>query len=63
MLFCLLSITHQGVRLWRKTYVVDMVEGNRRTDYVAVGNTLMSIFFFAVSSAVGCLLVRSLPEV
>ena len=36
-----IKIAHQGVRLGRKTYIVDMAEGNRRTDYVAVSNTLI----------------------
>ena len=31
------------MRLGRKTYIVDMAEGNRRTDYVAVSNTLIGI--------------------
>lgn len=34
-----LGVAHAGVRLGRKTYLVDMAEGNRRTDYVAVSNT------------------------
>lgn len=34
-----LGISHAGVRLGRKTYLVDMAEGQRRTDYVAVSNT------------------------
>ncbi|SIQ26160.1 MFS transporter [Marinobacterium stanieri] len=38
-----LSIAHQGVRVGRKTFVVDMAEGNRRTDYVAVSNTVIGI--------------------
>jgi hypothetical protein len=37
--FFVLGIAHSGVRLGRKTYVVDMAGGNRRTDYVAVSNT------------------------
>ncbi|MFT7388240.1 MAG: putative MFS family arabinose efflux permease [Candidatus Endobugula sp.] len=41
ILFFLLVNTHQGVRLSRKTYVVDGAEGNRRTEYVLVGNTVM----------------------
>ncbi len=36
-----LSIAHAGVRLGRKTYLVDLAEGNRRTDYVAVSNTVI----------------------
>ncbi|MDX1451251.1 MAG: MFS transporter [Oleiphilaceae bacterium] len=40
-LYFVLAIAHQGVRLGRKTYVVDMAGGNKRTDYVAVSNTLI----------------------
>lgn len=47
-LFFLLAVTHQGVRLGRKTYVVDMAEGNRRTDYVAVGNTVIGILLLLI---------------
>jgi hypothetical protein len=32
------------VRLGRKTYVIDLGGGNKRTDYVAVGNTLIGAF-------------------
>jgi len=39
LLFLALSLVHHGVRLGRKTYVVDMAEGDQRTDYVAVSNT------------------------
>ena len=41
LLYFALAITHQGVRLGRKTYIVDLAEGNKRTDYVAVSNTLI----------------------
>ena len=43
LLYFVLSVAHQGVRLGRKTYVVNMAEGNRRTDYVSVGNTLIGV--------------------
>ena len=36
-----LGVAHAGVRLGRKTYLVDMAEGNRRTTYVAVSNTVI----------------------
>jgi hypothetical protein len=36
-----LGVAHAGVRLGRKTYLVDMSDGNRRTDYVAVSNTVI----------------------
>ncbi len=44
--FFILSIAHAGVRLGRKTYLVDMAGGNKRTDYTAVSNTV-----------IGCLLL------
>ncbi|MBL3555099.1 MULTISPECIES: MFS transporter [Marinobacter] len=44
--FFVLSIAHAGVRLGRKTYLVDMAGGNKRTDYTAVSNTV-----------IGCLLL------
>ncbi len=40
-LYFVLAIAHQGVRLGRKTYIVDLAGGNKRTDYVAVSNTLI----------------------
>lgn len=39
--FFVLSIAHAGVRLGRKTYLVDMATGNKRTDYTAVSNTVI----------------------
>jgi hypothetical protein len=41
--FFVLGIAHSGVRLGRKTYIVDMARGNRRTDYVAVSNTIIGL--------------------
>lgn len=39
----ILSLAHAGVRVGRKTYLVDLAGGNKRTDYVAVSNTLMGL--------------------
>jgi len=36
-------IAHSRVRLGRKTYIVDMAGGNKRTDYVAVSNTVIGL--------------------
>ncbi|EMP56113.1 hypothetical protein MSNKSG1_09578 [Marinobacter santoriniensis NKSG1] len=41
--FFALSIAHAGVRLGRKTYLIDMAGGNKRTDYTAVSNTVIGI--------------------
>jgi len=48
--FFLLSITHSGVRMGRKTYLVDLAGGNRRTDYVAVSNTVIGAVLLAAGS-------------
>jgi MFS family permease len=41
--FLVLSVAHSGVRLGRKTYLVDLASGNRRTDYVAVSNSVIGV--------------------
>lgn len=46
-----LSIAHQGVRIGRKTYLVDLAQGNRRTDYVAVSNTLIGLILLLLGFA------------
>jgi MFS family permease len=49
-----LSVAHSGVRVGRKTYVVNLAGGNRRTDYVALGNSIIGLLLLAVG-AVGAL--------
>nr|WP_321485028.1 MFS transporter [uncultured Draconibacterium sp.] len=44
----ILGIAHQGVRLGRKTYVIDMGTGNERTSYVSVSNTVIGIILLMV---------------
>jgi hypothetical protein len=41
--FFLLSVAHSGVRIGRQTYILDLASGNRRTDYVAVSNTVIGV--------------------
>ena len=52
--FFLLSMSHGGVRIGRKTYLLDMASGNRRTDYVAVSNTIIGVALL-LSSTLGFL--------
>lgn len=49
-----LGVAHAGVRLGRKTYLVDMADGNQRTDYVAVSNTVIGALLL-LTGAVGAL--------
>ncbi len=56
--YFLLTLLHTGVRVGRKTYVVDMAEGDMRTVYVAVSNSAMGVILLvvgAVSSAIAVL--------
>ncbi|MDX1756532.1 MAG: MFS transporter [Marinobacter sp.] len=46
--FFILGIAHAGVRLGRKTYLVDMAGGNKRTDYTSVSNTLAGVLLLVV---------------
>ena len=52
--FFFLSIAHSGIRIGRKTYILDMASGERRTDYVAVSNTVIGAVLLA-SGAIGFL--------
>ena len=59
--YFLLTLLHSGVRVGRKTYVVDVAEGDTRTAYVAVGNTTMGLILLVVggiSSALALLGAR-----
>ncbi|WP_134774451.1 MFS transporter [Ornithinimicrobium flavum] len=56
--YLLLALAHTGVRVARKTYVVDMAGEDRRTTYVAVSNTAIGVLLLvvgAVSSALALL--------
>ncbi len=46
--YFLLTLLHTGVRVGRKTYVIDMAEGDTRTLYVAVSNTAMGVILLIV---------------
>jgi hypothetical protein len=51
--YLLLALAHTGVRVGRKTYVVDLAGGNRRTDYVAVSNTAMGVLLLVTGAVSG----------
>ena len=48
--YFVLSVAHSGVRVGRKTYVVDLATGNKRTDYVAISNTVIGVMLLLVGS-------------
>lgn len=49
--YFLLTLIHTGVRVGRKTYLVDMASGDRRTVYTAVSNTTMGVVLLLVGGA------------
>ncbi len=48
--YFVLSVAHSGVRVGRKTYVVNLASGNQRTDYVAISNTVIGVLLLVVGS-------------
>ena len=53
--FFLVNLAHTAVRVSRKTYLVDMADGDRRTMITGAANTVMGIVLLvvgAISSAV-----------
>ncbi len=59
--FFVLGISHSGVRLGRKTYIIDMAGGNKRTDYVSVSNTLIGVILL-LTGGIGALATFLSPE-
>ena len=60
-LFFVLGMAHDGVRLGRKTYLVDLAGGNKRTDYVAVSNTAMGALLLVTGAVTGAIGTASVP--
>ncbi|WP_075725492.1 MFS transporter [Corynebacterium aquilae] len=51
--FFLIALCHTAIRVARKTYVVDMAEGDKRTEYVAVANSAMGVVLLLVGAISG----------
>lgn len=52
-----LTLMHTGVRVGRKTYVVDMAEGDQRTTYAAVSHSAMDLVPLVVDGVSSALAV------
>ncbi|WP_018023520.1 MFS transporter [Corynebacterium ulceribovis] len=53
--FFLLNVSHAEVRVARKTYIIDMAEGDERTLFVASANTAMGIVLLIAGALSGVL--------
>lgn len=51
--FFLVNLAHTAIRVARKTYIVDMAEGDERTRYVGAANTLMGVILLVVGALSG----------
>ena len=51
--FFLVNLAHTAIRVARKTYIVDMAEGDARTRYVGAANTLMGVILLIVGAVSG----------
>ncbi|MGM0833612.1 MAG: MFS transporter [Pseudomonadota bacterium] len=53
IIYALLVIVHHGVRLGRKTYLVDIATQENRALYVALSNTLTGVLMLVVGGVIG----------
>lgn len=60
-LYFLLVIAHSGMRIGRKTYLVDMAGSNKRTNYVAVSNTVIGVMLLLTGLLSAALAYVSVP--
>lgn len=56
--FFVVNVVHTGIRVARKTYIVDMAEGDQRTRYVGAANTLMGVILLVVGVISGAIAHR-----
>lgn len=51
--FFAVNLAHTAIRVARKTYVVDMAEGDQRTRYVSAANSLMGLILLGTGAVSG----------
>ncbi len=54
------SVIHEGIRVGRKTYILDMAGGEKRTDYVAVSNSIIGVLLLMVGAITALIANHSL---
>jgi len=59
--FFALAIVHQGTRLGRKTYIVDLADADNRATLVALANTLIGVNLLVLGAISGALSAISYP--
>ncbi len=51
-----LGVAHAGVRIGRKTHVVDLASGDRKAEYVALSNTIIGVLLLVIGAFVSALI-------
>jgi hypothetical protein len=51
-----MGIAHAGVRIGRKTHVVDLAGGDRKAEYVALSNTIIGVLLLVMGALVSIVL-------
>jgi sugar phosphate permease len=55
-----LGISHSGVRIGRKTHIVDLAGKDQKSEYVALSNTLIGVLLLVIGGLSGSLLILGL---
>ncbi|NNE85760.1 MAG: MFS transporter [Alphaproteobacteria bacterium] len=58
-----LAIAHAGVRIGRKTHIVDLAPGDQKAEYVALSNTIIGVLLLLLGALVAALLAISFEAV
>ena len=53
VVFFALGVSHAGVRIGRKTHIVDLAGGDRKAEYVALSNTLIGVILLVLGALTG----------
>ncbi len=63
LIFFVLSVIHQGVRIARKTYIVDLADDDQRLRFVSLSNTAIGIVILAIGGLTAAIAQWSVPAV
>jgi len=59
--YFVLEVAHQGIRIGRKTYIVDMADDDERVDYVAASNSTIGVMLLVIGGVSSLLTVILSP--
>ncbi|WP_102796090.1 MFS transporter [Bowmanella denitrificans] len=62
LFYLLLMMAHEGVRIGRQTYLVNMAEGVKRTDYVSLSNSVIGVLLLLAGALTAALATWSVTS-